>query len=79
MRHDLYSHVEMELFVPAPHVAHAAAFVAWVLRWCGGESTRCPRRWRSDDFGRDVVARSEDLRGTYVHDYLVTFRQVLVG
>jgi hypothetical protein len=77
MRHDLYTHVEMELFVPAPHVQHAAAFVEWVLRWCGGESPELPAALLHDDFGRSVAGEVRALRGSYVHDYLVTFRRIL--
>ena len=77
MRHDLYIHVEMELFVPASHVTHAAAFVEWVLRWCGGESPEMPEALTGDDFGRDARGEVGALRGTYVHDYLITFRRVL--
>jgi FAD/FMN-containing dehydrogenase len=77
MRHDLYIHVEMELFVPAPHVTHAAAFVEWVLRWCGGESPEMPAALTGDDFGRNTIGEVEALRGCYVHDYPITFRRVL--
>ena len=77
MRHDLYRHVEMELFVPRHHLVRAAAFVAWVLRWCGGEPTPLPYSLAQDDFGCDVLEVVQALKGTYVHDYLVTFRKVL--
>lgn len=77
MRHDLYPHVEMELFVPAQHVVHAASFVEWVLRWCGGESPPMPAALAGDDFGRDVVDEIKALRGGYVHDHPITFRRVL--
>jgi FAD/FMN-containing dehydrogenase len=77
MRHDLYRHVEMELFVPASHVVHAAAFVEWVLRWCGGESPAMPEVLRDGDFGFDAADRVKSLRGSYFHDYLITFRHVL--
>jgi hypothetical protein len=77
MRHDLYRHVEMELFVPAAHIQHAAAFVEWVLRWCAGENPEMPAALTHDDFGRDAVGGVAALRGCYVHDYLVTFRRVL--
>lgn len=77
MRHDLYTHVEMELFVPARHLTHAAAFVEWVLRWCGGESPDLPDELVLDDFGANVALEIEPLKGRYVHDYPITFREVL--
>ncbi len=77
MRHDLYTHEEMELFVPAAHVSHAAALVEWVLRCAGGESAPLPDMLSGDAFGFDAAGRVAALRGTYVHDYLITFRRVL--
>jgi hypothetical protein len=77
MRHDLYRHVEMELFVPAPHVSHAAAFVEWVLRQCAGESSTVPAHLAPDDYSRDVSADIATLRGRYVHDHPILFRKVL--
>ena len=77
MRHDLYTHVEMELFVPARHLIHSAAFVEWMLRCCGGESHQMPDVLRDDALGPSVAVEVEALKGSYVHDYLITFRQVL--
>ena len=77
MRHHLYAHVECELFVPAAHVRHAAAFVEWVLACCGGEPRPLPEDLASDDFGGDVGRDIAPLRGIYWHDYPVTCRCVL--
>lgn len=77
MRHDFYTHVEMELFVPARHLTHAAAFVEWVLRCCGGESPQIPEALVEDALGPNVSEKIEALKGSYVHDYPITFRQVL--
>lgn len=77
MRNDLYVHVEMELFVPAVDVCRAACFLEWVLKACGGESSPIPSAVSTDPFGEDVEAAVESLRGTYVHDYPITFRRVL--
>jgi FAD/FMN-containing dehydrogenase len=77
MRHDLYRHVEMELFVPARHVSHAAAFVEWVLRCSGGESHQMPTLLVNDALGPNVAVKVEVLKGSYVHDYPITFRKVL--
>lgn len=77
MRHDLYTHIEMELFVPARHVIRAAAFVEWVLRCCGGEPASIPDRLKDDDMAKAAASELQPLVGTYVHDYPVTFRRVL--
>ena len=77
MRHDLYKHVEMELFVPVPHISHAAAFVEWVLRQCGGESSSLSAAIAQDNYSRDVSTDIAALRGRYVHDHPILFRKVL--
>jgi hypothetical protein len=78
MRHDLYRHVEMELFVPEQHVSGAAAFVEWVLRRCGGDATTpVPVALKHVDFGCDPEVETQRLVGGYMHDQPVTFRRVL--
>lgn len=77
MRHDMFRHVECELFVPAPHMAHAAALVEWVLRWCGGDEPRLPDALAGDDVGLRVEDDIEPLRGRYLHHYPITCRRVL--
>jgi L-gulonolactone oxidase len=77
MRHDLFMHVECEIFVPAEKLLEAATFVEWALRCCAGEelpaSTDDVAAW----FGGDVIAGIEPLRGAYRHHYPITFRRVL--
>ena len=77
MRHDLFRHVECELFVPASQVAHSAAYVEWVLQCCRGEPAPLPAELAADRFGCDVTADVHPLRGRYLHDYPITFRSVL--
>ena len=76
MRHDFYTHVEMELFVPARVVAPAAACLEWVLRLCGGESLPVPGML-SSHLGSDALEEIGALRGKYVHDHAITVRRVL--
>ena len=77
MRHDLFRHVECELFVPASQVAHAAAYVEWVLRCCRGEPAALPAELTGDRFGCDVAAEIHAFRGRYLQDYPITFRSIL--
>jgi L-gulonolactone oxidase len=76
MRNDLFRHTEIELFVPAIHVASAALFVEWVLRRCGGEQPELPSPLRQAAFGIDPEAAVRPLHGRYVHDFPITFRRV---
>ena len=77
IRHDFYRHVEMELFVPESRVAPAAEFLESVLRTCGGESLAAPATGASGYPQSDVMGDLEALKGTYVHDHLITVRRVL--
>jgi FAD/FMN-containing dehydrogenase len=77
MRHDLYRHVEMELFVPARHVAHASALIEWVVRRYDGETVPLPERLNHDDFGPEATTALASLTGTYTLDHVITFRRVL--
>ncbi len=76
LRHDLWVHVECELFIPADQLLVAAALVEWALRCCGGEETPSSTGTVVDHFGASVVSEIDDVRGAYVHDYIVTFRRV---
>lgn len=77
MRHDLWTHVECEIFVPAEHVRAAAAFVEWTLRCSSGEKTPPDQEDIVNQFGAAVITAIDDLRGEYLHDYPITFRRVL--
>ena len=65
MRHDLYTHVEIELFVPAQHIVAAAAFAERALRWCGGESPSDAGALAAAGRDPDVTTTMRDLHGTY--------------
>ena len=77
MRHDLFRHLEMEVFVPRARLAQALDLVTQILR-------------AADDRGHvvtpDACARIErlgmrdafeELRGSYVHHYPICVRRVL--
>lgn len=77
MRHDLFRHVEMELFVVRDQLEMAATFVEAVLRYSAGEP---PVQLGSvsqiiSDYGD--IKELKSLGGTYVHHYPITFRRVL--
>jgi FAD/FMN-containing dehydrogenase len=77
MRHDLYRHVESELFVPAANLPDAATYLEWVLRCCGGDPHALPASISRGNFGCDVSVGIEELRRHYLHDYPITIRRVL--
>ena len=77
LRHDLWTHVECEIFVRADTLLVAAALVEWALRCCAGEETPANTDVVVEHFGASIVSEIDDLRGDYAHDYLITFRRVL--
>ena len=77
VRHDLFTHVECEIFVPEAHLLRAAALVEWALRCCGGEGQPPNHQEIATFFGLEATGAIDSLKGLYLHDYLVTFRRVL--
>jgi len=77
MRHDLFVHIECEIFMPAAQLAAAAELVEWTLRCCGGEETPSNTDAVARHFGAAVMVEIDPLRGGYLHDYPITFRRVL--
>jgi D-arabinono-1,4-lactone oxidase/FAD binding domain len=75
MEHELFKHLEIEIFVPARHVRAAAAFVQNVLQvFDGGEVNEQVGNSLGAIGALDELVRR---RGTFTHHYAVTFRQVL--
>lgn len=75
MEHELFRHLEIELFVPAARVREAAEFVRGVLEVVAGDEPTPELAARLDAVGmREELHR---LRGTFTHHYPITFRRVL--
>ena len=77
MEHELFKHLEIEIFVPARHLPRAAAFIRTVLEVFDGTA--------NVPVG-EIAAEIEDIgmheellqrRGTFTHHYPITFRRVL--
>jgi FAD/FMN-containing dehydrogenase len=77
LRHDLWTHAECEIFVRGDDLPVAATLVEWALRCCAGEERPSTTDVVVAHFGAGIVNEIADLCGTYVHDYLITFRRVL--
>jgi len=72
LRHDLFRHVEMELFVPESQFPAAAATARELIEIASGERSECPAPLASAL--RDEVL---ELRGTWTHHYPLLCRRVL--
>ena len=76
MRHDLFRHLEMEVFVPREHLAAAVDFVGEVLRAADDEDHELSPAVRSEVDSLGAGAALEGLRGSFVHHYPICVRRV---
>ncbi len=75
MEHELFKHLEIEVFVPAKHIRAAAAFVKAVLQVFADTGDATPLAGELDLIG--MRAELDEKRATFTHHYAVTFRRVL--
>jgi L-gulono-1,4-lactone dehydrogenase len=77
MQHELFRHIEIEVFVTRSRLSSAVSYVVWLLRQLGGETVDPP------DSIRDRVRSSvhwqeiQSLSGRYLHHYPICIRRVL--
>ena len=77
MRHDLFRHLEMEIFVQREHLASALGFIREVLRAADDGGHEPSPELRSQLEAVAVASGLEALRGSYVHHYPICVRRVL--
>src|SRR5262249_21070141 len=77
MEHELFRHLEMEVFVPASQVVAAAEYVTQVLQVADGAESRLSAGVQEQLEGIGLLDTLHGLRGTYCHHYPVCFRRVL--
>jgi FAD/FMN-containing dehydrogenase len=76
MQHELFRHIEIEVFVARSRLEAAVPFVIWLLRHLGGEAVEPPPTVR-DRLGPERWASLEALRGCHHHHYAICVRKVL--
>jgi hypothetical protein len=77
MEHELFKHLEIEIFVPARHVRRAAGFVQDVLVAFDSSTAELSTETREDLRRIGMNQALEKRRGTFTPHYVVTFRRVL--
>ncbi len=77
MKHELFRHLEIEIFVAARHVRRAAAYVQDVILACDSRVFEVSPATRDDLRRIGMEEPLRQLRGTFTHHYVVTFRRVL--
>ena len=75
--HHIYRHVEMELFVPKPHLMSAAAFLQEAIPFFAGSNTVVSASMSAELTRAGLLDEYKALGNQYVHHYLIFFRRVL--
>ena len=75
--HHVYRHVEMELFVPKPHLMAAAAFLQEAIPFFAGSTTAVSATLIGDLTRAGVLDEFAALQNQCAHHYLIFFRRVL--
>jgi|GEM_PF-147624 len=77
MKHQLFKHLEIEIFVPEQHVRDAARFVQDIVSRFDSADSKLSAETASDlrQIGMDETLNG--LAGTFTHHYVITFRRVL--
>ncbi len=76
MRHDLFRHLEMEVFVPRKHLAAALDLVSEVLRAADDENHELSPAAQAPIDSLCAGAALDALRGSFVHHYPICVRRV---
>lgn len=76
MQHQLYRHIETELFVKRSQLSPMLSLTRWLLQWCAGLAPSACAEWSEAiarcDAGNDI----QRLQGQYRHHYPICIRKV---
>lgn len=78
MEHELFRHIETEIFVRRLQLSSAMDFVREILRHCGGEPDALSSATRQRLTEQGLFDEAMALAGTYTHHYAICVRKVLV-
>ena len=76
MEHELFRHIEIELFVQKPQLENATQFLIDILAWCGGTTMQNENDTRAKIEGIGFQSHFEILEGCYVHHYPICYRRI---
>lgn len=76
LKHDLFRHEEMELFVPKRHLVDATAVLTHIVAVAAGDDPTPDDAVVAALGEAGTAADLDGLRGTYVHHYALSFRRV---
>lgn len=77
MEHELFRHMEIELFVTQSQLPQAVEYATWLLRFFGGERVALAEVFKDRLVNAEQWSELEHLGGTYLHHYPICLRKVL--
>ncbi|TWT64327.1 FAD-binding protein [Rubinisphaera italica] len=77
MEHELFCHLELELFVPDVHLKESAAFLELVIKIADGQEVKIPEDFMQKLHKANLVKSLQHLRGGYSQHYPICFRRIL--
>lgn len=76
MEHELFRHIEIEVFVPRSRLAESLPFVRGLIAWCGGDRAALEETALQQFANCGLSSTLEAAAGTYLHHYPVCVRRV---
>jgi hypothetical protein len=77
MEHELFRHVEIEVFVKRAFLRDAMRLVIALLKHCDGDNTAIDAATREELKSRGLLRQIDELSGQYTHHYPICIRRVL--
>lgn len=77
MEHELFRHIETEIFVRRTQLASAMDFVREILQHCGGDRDAFSIATRRRLAEQGLLDDALKLAGTYTHHYVICIRKIL--
>ena len=77
MEHELFRHIELELFVQKSHLEPALSFVHQTLCYAAGTDDSTPESFRAQLAGASLEQELDNIAGTYCHHFPICVRKVL--
>ena len=76
MEHEMFRHLELELFVARPKLDSTLDFLGEMLKWFDAQPNDIQTKWRSRLVELGLWEQAEQLRGSYTHHYPICIRRV---
>ncbi|MFO0917474.1 MAG: FAD-binding protein [Planctomycetaceae bacterium] len=77
MEHELFRHIEIEMFVRRPQLDDSLSYVIELLQHFDGDATALPETRRAQLQEAGLLKDLDRARGSYTHQYMICVRRIL--